>query len=99
MRAAALACLAALAACAPTANGPNEESLRGLIASARPGTAPEIDRVRCDFIAEEGSEWRCRYRQKASDGRWVPLETYVAMDGDGWVLIDEAANPDGPSAS
>jgi hypothetical protein len=57
---------------------------------------PGVRDVSCAFIAEEGSEWRCRYREQASDGRWVPLETFVAAHGAGWVLIDGVADPDRP---
>ena len=94
----ALPALALLAVgCAPfQPQGPGLTDLGRLIAEARPGPTPRLRDVRCDYIAEEGSEWRCRYLELASDGRWVSLETFVAADGDGWVLIDGVADPDPP---
>lgn len=92
-----LPALVLLTACAPTQpSGPGTMDLQRLIAGARPGSAPQVRDVRCGFIAEEGSEWRCRYRERASDGRWIPLETFVAADGNGWTLIDGVADPDRP---
>lgn len=92
-----LPALVLLTACAPTQPaGPGTADLQRLIAGARPGSAPRVRDVRCDFIVEEGSEWRCRYRERASDGRWIPLETMVAADGNGWMLIDGVADPDRP---
>lgn len=89
--------LALLAACAPAQpSGPGPEDIQRLIAEARPGAASDVHDVRCGFISEEGSEWRCRYRERASDGRWVSLETFVAADGPGWVLIDGVADPNRP---
>lgn len=88
---------ALLAACTSLQpSGPGAAELQGLIAKARPGVAPEVRNVRCEFIVEEGSEWRCRYEQRASDGGWVPLQTFVAADGSGWVLIDGVADPNMP---
>ncbi len=93
----AIPALALLAACVPVQpSGPGAADLQRLIAEARPGAAPNVRDVRCGFIAEEGSEWRCRYRERASDGRWVPLETFVAADGPSWVLIDGVADPNRP---
>ena len=89
--------VALLAACAPTRlAGPGAAELRSLISEARPGVVPHVRDVSCSFIAEEGSEWRCRYREQASDGRWVLLEIFVAAYGAGWVLIDGVADPDRP---
>ena len=91
--------VAMAAACASRAPaGPDAATLTGLIAGARPGAAPQIRAVNCDFIEEEGSEWACRYRERAADGRWVALETWVAMDGAGWTLIDTPADPNEPAA-
>ena len=89
--------IAFLAACAPTRlAGPGAAELRSLISEARPDVVPHMRDVSCALIAEEGTEWRCRYREQASDGRWVPLETFVAAHGAGWVLIDGVADPDRP---
>lgn len=100
MRASPLAALTltVVGGCASmTPAGPDAETLTALIAAARPGATPEIRAVKCDFIAEEGSEWACLYRQRAADGRWVALETYVAADRTGWLLIDTPSDPDAPS--
>ena len=92
-------CLAAgLGACATSAPpGPSGAELSALIAGSGRASAPTLRAVRCEFIEEEGSEWRCRYQERASNGRWVPLETYVAVSRDGWILIDGVADPDASS--
>lgn len=92
--------LALLTGCAPTQpSGPGAAELQSLIAEARSGVTPNVRDVSCKSIAEEGSEWRCRYRERVSDGRWVALETFVAAHGSGWVLIDGVADPDRPPSS
>ena len=98
MRLAVTACILLTAWAPGQSPGPGAGDLQELIAQARPGEVPDVRDVRCSFIAEEGSEWRCRYRQRASDGRWVSLETFLATDGSGWALIDGVADPDGPSS-
>jgi hypothetical protein len=47
-----------------------------------------VRRLDCAFIAEEGSEWSCRYQRSTAEGRWETRDAVVARDGDRWVLID-----------
>ena len=53
-----------------------------------------VGTVDCQFIEQEGSEWRCRYKQRAADGRWIWRETVVTRDRGRWVLIDGVVVPD-----
>lgn len=84
-----------LAACASTPGpaGPAANDLARLLAPPG-GVPPRLRQVRCAFIAEEGSEWVCRYEERASGGAWVQLSAVVASDGDGWVLIDSVCTAD-----
>jgi len=72
--------LAGCATVAPT--GPNTREFSALV--------PDhvVRQVDCVFIAEEGSEWTCRYQRWTAEGRWEPREAIVARDGGRWVLID-----------
>ena len=86
-----------LAGCAtPGPSGPDKRAMKALIMSEHPGSLPRIKRLRCAFIAEEGSEWRCRYQQWTRQDGWVPLEAYVARNGDSWVAIDGIVDPENP---
>jgi hypothetical protein len=51
-------------------------------------TAPPIRQVRCQVLGDP-TEFRCRYEQRRQTGRWQRYETFVAIDGDHWVIIDE----------
>lgn len=85
-----IALSAALGACASIPSeppGPNSGEMSALVADAA-SPAPVVRDVRCDFIADEGSEWTCVFEQQAGDGRWVRRETAVARDGGQWILID-----------
>jgi hypothetical protein len=96
MRRGAIIALLALGACAsaPTApDGPTLAGFTAMLADGRP-QAPAIRALRCDFLAEEGSEWACRYEERASTGTWVQLATYVAIDRDGWMPIDTVCTAD-----
>ena len=95
MRRVLLLALVGLSACA-TPSGPDSAELTGLIKEARLGRSTHLRDVRCALIPEEGTEWSCRYRQLSSEGRWVPAQTVVAVDGDRWVLIDGLNEADLP---
>jgi hypothetical protein len=64
-----------------------------MLAQGRPA-APTIRTLHCNFIAEDGSEWACRYEEQASSGAWVQLATYVAIDRDGYLPIDTVCTAD-----
>jgi len=89
VRRAALLGLCLVAGCASVEPaGPDATALAEMILQARPGRPPVLKDVDCRYIPAEGTEWRCRYREQASSGSWVRLETFVAKGGDGWTLID-----------
>ena len=94
MRGALVFGLGLLGACSTALSGPDRAELAALIAETNRDPTPHIRSVRCDFIAEEGSEWRCRYEAQARNSRWVALEAMVARDGDRWILIDGVRDPD-----
>ncbi len=98
MRAGVAMLLLALSACAtpPTPvypKGPTESEFAAMLGRDRP-TSPMVRGLQCDFIAEEGSEWDCRYKEQASSGGWVQLATYIAISGDGWSPIDTVCTAD-----
>jgi hypothetical protein len=59
---------------------------------------PNVRRVRCQSFAEEPTEFACIWRQRGRTGDWEEWSTYVAMDRDGYVLIDEPDLLTGPKA-
>tara|TARA_R110000764_G_scaffold28253_3_gene66456 strand:- start:293 stop:619 length:327 start_codon:yes stop_codon:yes gene_type:complete len=73
--------------------GPGPAELAALLSVGRVET-PQLRRVRCDFIPEEGSEWACRYEERSGGGFWVGLSTFVAQDRRRWVLIDVPCTAD-----
>jgi hypothetical protein len=97
MRGVVLMLMLAMAGCATVAPveiaGPDTAVLTALLAGDRVET-PQLRRVRCDFIPEEGSEWVCHYDERARSGAWVGLSTLVARAGTGWVLIDRPCPAD-----
>ena len=97
MRGLAVAVALGLAGCASVAPGqsagPGAADLAALLAVDR-AAAPRLRAVRCDFIAEEGSEWACRYEERSREGAWVGLSTMVARAGSGWELIDRPCSAD-----
>jgi hypothetical protein len=98
MRAGLLVLLLAVSACAtpPTRmypKGPTESQFAAMLGKGR-AVSPMVRGLQCDFIAEEGSEWDCRYEEQASGGGWVQLATYIAVDGDGWGPIDTVCTAD-----
>ncbi|WP_226636735.1 hypothetical protein [Brevundimonas poindexterae] len=86
-----------LGGCATAAShdppGPAPAVLADLLGTDR-NEAPELRGVQCDFIPEEGSEWVCRYEERAGSGSWVGLSTVVAKSGSGWLLIDRPCSAD-----
>ncbi|MDP3802885.1 hypothetical protein [Brevundimonas sp.] len=71
------------AACAtPAPPGPTRMEFSALIPDH---LVREAD---CAFVAEEGSEWTCRYQRWTAEGRWETRDAVVARDGDRWVLVD-----------
>ena len=82
----------ALSACASNPAGPTTGEFSHLITSG--DAAPAVRSVRCGFVTEEGSEWVCRYQERASTGVWVDLAAVVTRDGDRWALIDAVCTAD-----
>ena len=52
--------------------------------------AADIRAVSCEDIEEEPTEFLCSWQQKKA-GRWRGYSTYMAIEGRGWLLIDEPA--------
>lgn len=73
--------------------GPDAAGLARLLAAGR-DAAPQLRGVQCDFIAEEGSEWACRYQERSRDGFWVGLSIMLARTATGWELIDRPCSAD-----
>ncbi|HEY1223988.1 MAG TPA: hypothetical protein VGE54_02070 [Brevundimonas sp.] len=95
MRAVMIAMALAVAACASTPEPaePTIDELARLVTRSG-GVTPALRAVDCGFIAEEGSEWACRYQERSISGAWVQLAAMVARDGDRWVLIDAVCTAD-----
>ena len=95
MRGAVVGASLVLAACVSTMEpeGPTRNELARLITPSG-GLTPALRTVQCDFIAEEGSEWSCRYEERSMNGNWVGLSAMVARDGGRWVLIDGICTAD-----
>ena len=97
MRGLVWAAILGLAGCATVAPdgpaGPAAADLAALLAVNRV-EVPQLRRVQCVFIAEEGSEWACRYEERSREGFWVGLSTMVAQAGAGWELIDRPCSAD-----
>ena len=81
-----------LSACAASPAGPSDTVFADLVGFGR--STPAVRGVNCAFVVEEGSEWVCRYQERASSGAWVDLETVIARDGDRWLLIDTVCTAD-----
>ena len=88
--------LVALGACASASverPGPTESEFTAMLAQRR-SVPPMIRALSCDFIEEEGSEWSCRWEERASNGVWVKQANFIAIDGNGWLPIDTFCTAD-----
>jgi len=83
---------------AASAAGPTRSELAQALA-AEPHSAvrspASIRRVRCSGFEEEPTEFACTWQQRELSGRWSKWSTYVAIDGSGWSLIDDAVRVQG----
>jgi hypothetical protein len=52
-----------------------------------PVNASDVRRLSCRGFGEEPTEAACRWEQR-NGGDWKRFSTYVAAEGQGWVLID-----------
>ncbi len=76
---------------APAASlGPSRaEFARALrVHTGKPVSSADIRKLSCEFFEEEPSEAACKWQQRRGR-KWVRFSTYVAVDGDGWHLIDQ----------
>jgi hypothetical protein len=72
--------------------GPTAVELASALARYRSRPSPpQVRKVRCEGFLEEPTEWECTYEQRAPSGLWARWSTYVAVDGRGFLLIDEPA--------
>lgn len=70
--------------------GPSQQQLtEALVAYSGLSSAPVIRGVRCKGFEEEPTEFVCTWRQRDAGGRWLKWSTYLAIDGERFVLIDE----------
>jgi hypothetical protein len=76
---------ALLAAAAPV--GPDRGQFSAAWQAFVPTQGLEIRRLKCRGIAEDPSEFACRFERRV-DKRWQRWATMVARDGSGWVMID-----------
>lgn len=86
--------LMALAAAAPDAfDGPSAGELAAAIHAAPEVSGPvsfridTIQSLRCRAFEEEPTEYLCRFRARAIDGRWRRRSAIVAIDRQGWILL------------
>jgi hypothetical protein len=81
---------------ATTPGAPNAPSAGQLAAAI--GAAPEvagpvrfrtdtIRSIRCRAFEEEPTEFRCRFKAWANEGRWERRSVIVAIDKQGWLLL------------
>lgn len=83
----------ALATTAPALNGPYARELTAAIYAAPEVAGPgsvrmeTIQSVRCRAFDEDPTEFHCRFRARAKEGRWKRRSAIVALDGHGWVLL------------
>ena len=84
----------ALAAAAPDApDGPSAVELAAAIHAAPEVSGrmrfriDTIQSLRCRAFEEEPTEYLCRFRAWAEDGRWRRRSAIVALDRRGWILL------------
>ena len=74
-----------LAAAAPM--GPDMGQFSAAWQAFAPTAELEIRRLQCRGIAEDPSEFACRFERRIGK-RWQRWATMVARDGSRWVMID-----------
>jgi len=48
----------------------------------------DLRAIACEANAQEPTEFNCRWEQRAG-GDWTAYSTWLAVQGSGWVLIDD----------
>lgn len=75
-------------ACVATPTPTRNELAQTLRAFDGPAVASEdLTHIACQSIEEEPTEFACRWRQREGR-RWRDWESYLALAGDGWIMID-----------
>ena len=89
MRRAALLLAFLTSACAATPTPTRDELAQALRPFGQPDVAPtDITHIACQSLEADPTEYACRWRQR--DGRtWQGWQSYLAVSGDGWQLIDD----------
>jgi len=89
VRRAALSLALLASACAATPTPTRDELAQALVAfHAAPAAPTDITHIACRGLEVDPTEFACRWRQR--DGRrWQGWQSYLALSGDGWQLIDE----------
>lgn len=77
------------------ADSPNDIAIAQAMQSAPPALVAGIDPgqsrdARCMMVAEDSSEFTCRFRARDTAGKWVARTAIVARNGNRWVLLDLA---------
>jgi hypothetical protein len=78
-------------ACAATPTPTRDELARALRPfDAAPAASTDITHIACKSLEADPTEYFCRWRQR--DGReWHGWQSYLALSGSGWQLIDGPA--------
>jgi hypothetical protein len=85
----AFLCAVALGAAGASSMDPSPTDLASALCefTGKPVDARDIRGVSCKGIEEEPTEAACRWEQRKGND-WLQFSTYVAVDGDGWHLLD-----------
>ena len=79
---------ASVANAAPTSPSPIEFVKALAEFTGKPVAIGDIRRISCRGIEQEPTEAECTWQQK-SGKKWMRFSAYIAVDGDGWHLIDD----------
>ena len=85
-----------LGSCASASNGPDVEDLASALAASGERGGSVFDRLRCQRFEEEPTEAVCTWRQPGADGTWERWRAHLAIDRNGWALIDGVERLDPP---
>lgn len=75
----------------PAIAGPTRQEFASALANftRNPVRVRDIRRLSCEgFGSDEPTEAECRWQQRHGK-KWKKYSTYVAVDGNGWQIIDE----------
>ena len=80
----------ALGTGAAAGSGPSAKKLARAVAVFRSLTALlQVREVKCEGFDEEPTEYTCKFQMRSLRGQWQSWSTYVAVDAQGYHLIDD----------